>query len=240
MTEELSTLIYGSIGGGCAALLLKIIDKYWISPRFTDSFKARKELHLYAKPLWRDCHELEFRLKHIKFLINSKSESLASLKFSPKDAASLEWYTKEGYYVTSTAYLIASVASWIVIFQKNVVFLQFGKRSLTSEFFHLIENFKTAISFKPSILWYYYFNGIGENLILDGQDRPMSLAAFSNRMYTDKLFREYYDQLFQFLKKIAAESYNIQMDKTLFVLKELKQFLEKNGAVPVIINNIEE
>jgi hypothetical protein len=235
MPEQLLNLLYGALGGGLAAAAIRILETYWVAPRLSESIEAGKKLRLYAKPLWLDCHELEFRLQAIRAKMQGANfNKTASLKLSPGEAQSLAWFTKEGYYITSTAYLIASVASWVALFQRDVVFLQFSKKSLTSQFFDLIVRFKASISASPSILWYHYIDGIGENLIQENDNRPMSLAAFSHKMYSEPSFRDYYDQLFQFLHKVAEGQYNEQIDNTLMSLAEIKGFLERNGTVPEI------
>jgi hypothetical protein len=167
MQDELSKLLYGAIGGGLVTLLWSTLDKYWLGVRLGESVEARGKLRLYAKPLWLECRELEFRLRHIcqKTREPNHEVELAPLRLSPKEARSLEWYTKEGYYITSTAYLVAAVAGWIRLFQRDVVFLQFGTKTSTRQFLDLVEELKSVLSKSPSVLWYYYFDGIGDKLI---------------------------------------------------------------------------
>ncbi len=235
MQNELLTFLFGAVGGGLVAALFRIVETYWVTPHLNENIEARKKLLLYAKPFWLDCHELEFRLKAIRAKQQSSNpQELEALKFSPRSARSVGWFTKEGYYVTSTAYLIASVAAWIVAFQQDVAFLQFGKETLTNQFFRLIEHFKAAISATPSILWYHYVDGIGERLCPEGHNRPMPFSLFCQRMYDDESFREYYDQLFLFLGCLATGQYQEQIDKVLHVLERIKSFLQENDIVPVL------
>lgn len=235
MTPELSDLLYGGIGGGIAAGLLHLIEK-WMGAHLEESLDARKKLRLYAKPLWLECDQLEFRLRHIE----RKLPNPDALRVSPANATALDWYTKDGYYASSTAYLIASVAAWIRLFQRDVVFLEFGQQSLTAAFFNRVEAFKTAISSGESILWYHYVQGIGEQLTPEGQPRPMSYAAFCHRMFTDALFRSYYDELFQFLGRIAGGEFQHQIGAVLDALREIKVFLEANAAVPLLTQHRSE
>jgi hypothetical protein len=148
----------------------------------------------------------------------------------PPEDVSLDWFTKDGYQVTSTAYMISVVACWISMFERDSVFLNFGKKSLTYRFFQLIEELKKAISYK-SILWFHYFNGIGEQLIKIDQKRPMTLAEFSYELHGNKLFRAYYDQLFQFLSKLPSGKYKSNINDSYVVLRKIILFLEDNGIV---------
>lgn len=228
MADGLSNLIYGVMGGGVVTFMIKMTENYLVAPRLQESIDARKKLYLYARPLWLACHELEFRLNFIIDKINEPSGPSQALKLSPKNASSLDWFTKEGYYVTSTAYLISSVACWIALYERDVVFLPFVNRRLTTEFFYLIEEFKTAISSQGSILWFYYMNGIGDNLIDKGSNHPITQAEFSYKLYKDELFRDYYDQLFQFLHRVAEQDFQNSLEETIKTLAQIKEFLEKN------------
>src|SRR2546422_8529806 len=106
MDDELSNLVYGAIGGGLVAALFRISEK-WIERRSAQSLEARKTLAKYAKPLWLACHELEQRLVQI----NAGLKNPHALTREPEKGRTLDWYTKEGYYATSTVYLLASVSA---------------------------------------------------------------------------------------------------------------------------------
>ena len=84
----------------------------------------------------------------------------------PEKGSGLDWYTKEGYYATSTVYLLAYVSAWITLLQRDIVFLEFKRESLTAQFFQCVEHFKGSISTK-TILWYHYLVGMGLRLPLD-------------------------------------------------------------------------
>ncbi len=232
-------LLYGAIGAGVVALLLKIAEKYWIDIHFGESLEARKKLRIYSKPLWLDCHELQHRLNRIiaKIECSENDQELKPLKLSPKDANSLEWYTKEGYYITSTAYLISSVSCWITLFQRDVVFLQFEERSSTADFFLKIERLKVKITSSPSILWYHYFNGVGELLTEKDTHRPITFASFCFKLHNDKNFKAYYDQLFHFLHQIATDRHATLLQETVDELQSIKDFLEEKNVVPKVVSN---
>ncbi|MEH2115400.1 hypothetical protein [Nostoc sp.] len=231
MSDGLSNLIYGVVGGGIVTFIIKITESYLVAPRLQESIDGRKKLYLYARPLSLACHELEFRLNSIKDKINDTNDQFGTsqpLKLSPKNSSCIDWFTKEGYYVTSTAYLISSVASWIALYERDVVFLPFVNQRLTTEFFYLIEDFKRAMSSKGSILWFHYVNGIGDNLIDKATNHPITQSEFSYKLHKDELFRDYYDQLFQFLHRVADNEFKDTVEDTIQTLVQIKEFLEKN------------
>lgn len=228
MAGEISNLIYGAIGGGLVTAGLRIAETYFIAPRLTESVESRKKLLLYGKPLWRACHDLYYRLFYIKQKMHSPRNSLSG---SLREAKSLEWFTtKEGNYITSAAYMIAAVAAWIALYERDTVFLQFGKESLTTQFLLKVERFKNSIS-NSNILWFHYVNGIGEQLIQDGASKPMSFSNFCYKLLKDEDFKAYYSQLFQFLNQVNQGEFERSMEDTLDALNEIKKFLISKGIV---------
>jgi hypothetical protein len=228
MAGEISNLIYGAIGGGLVTAGLRIAETYFIAPRLTESAESRKKLILYGKPLWRACHDLYYRLFYIKQKMHSPRSNLSG---SLKDAESLEWFTtKEGNYITSAAYMIAAVAAWIALYERDTVFLQFGEKSLTTQFLLKVERFKNSIS-NSNILWFHYVSGIGELLIQDGASRPMSFSNFCYKLLKDEDFKAYYSQLFQFLNQVNKGEFEKSIEDTLDALNEIKTFLVSKGIV---------
>ena len=236
MPSDVSTFLYGAVAGSVVTLGLRLVETYWIGPRLTASREAREKLLLYSRHLYFSCAQAEFRLKHISQQMRErKLNAISSLKLSPKDAKSLEWFTKEGYYVTSTAYLIALVACWIVILQRDVVFLPFKQKADTTEFLSLVERLKTGLSTR-TILWYHYVDGLGESLVLKGTEKPqpMGISAFSEKLFQDSTCREYYDQLFQFLSKVASGVYLSKIEQAAETLADMRRFLVVKHAVSEI------
>jgi len=231
--EELSKLLFGAIGGGIAATIFKIVEAK-LDARRKEKESAHATLKKYAKPLWLAAHALELRLAH---LTDSTHESLKQI---PQPGNPIDWYTKYGYYATSTAYLLSSVASWLGLFQRDVVFLEFGEESRTQAFFRLTENFQATLSQRPSVLWYQYIDGIGSELVDESASRPMTFSAFCRRLHRDETFRLFYDQLFQFLKGAAADGeYREVLAKTQSRLASIKAFLTQAGVVPRLEAEVE-
>lgn len=228
MNENAANFLYGVLGGGLVATAIRIAETYLIAPRINESIDARKKLYTYARPLSHACHELVHRLNAIVAKMDDENDSKGPLRLSPKQAKTIDWFTKEGYYITSTAYLIAVVSCWIQLYEQDVVFLKFGRKSLTKRFFDLIEGFKNSLSRHDSILWFHYVNGIGELLICEDSDRPISLSEFVYRLYKDELFRDYYDQLFIFINQVADGRHLINLRNTIQIIHEIETFLIKN------------
>lgn len=228
MNESISNFLYGAIGGGLVATGMRIAETYLIAPRFTESIEARKKLFMYASPLSHACHELKHRLNAILNNLSTSPGTREALSLSPKSAKSIDWFTKNGYYITSTAYLICLTSSWIQLYEKDVVFLKFGRKSLTRQFFRLIEKFKNDLASEGSILWFHYVNGLGEQLIDRDKNRPMTMAEFIYKMHQDELFRGYYDQLFIFLNQVAEGKHLKNLKDAVATLEEINDFLEQN------------
>ena len=236
MDQQIWGFIFGGLAGGLVAFFGKGAEKWFIDFRLNEAVEARRKIRQYSKPLWLDCHELEFRLLHILKKSNSARSynDMVSLTHIPREGnRPLEWYTKEGYYMSSTAYLIASVACWIRIFEREIVFLNFRKNSLTARFYSMIEKLKQEFSNEDSPLYYYYFNGIGERLIAESGERPLGIAEFTHRLCRNNEFAEYYDQLFQYIRFLAVNQTKDMIIRIANNLKEIQKFLESNGAVPI-------
>ena len=104
----------GAIGGAAVTAVFKLAEKIY-ELRMTQSLEARRTLSKYAKPLWFACHNFEHRVKRLKKGLKNPNV------LAPPQPRALEWYTKAGYFVTSTAYLISAVAAWINLFERDVV-----------------------------------------------------------------------------------------------------------------------
>ena len=236
MEDKLWGFIFGGFAGGLVAFLGKGAQKWFVDFRLTEAVEARKRITQYSNPLWLDCHELRYRLIHIlqKRRNGADAYEMGSLTDLPRDGDKpLEWYTKDGYYITSTAYLISAVSCWIQILEREIVFLRFSKKSLTAKFFSLVEGLKQEFSNEDSPLYYYYFSSIGEQMISDTGKRTLGISEFIFRLYRDKEFSEFYDQLFQYIRFVATNTNEGMILRVTDKLAEIMEFLEVNGAVPV-------
>ena len=229
--EGLSQLIYGAVGGGLVALIWKTVDTYVIGVRLGESVEARKKLRAYARPLWLECRELRFRMTQIRDKLQGDDPDggLRALQARPPDPHDVAWYTQDGYFATSTAYLIAAVAAWIRLYQRDVVFLEFGARSATHAFFKLTEDLQRTYSARPSILWYYYFSAIGEMLVDRDVHAPLTMAQFTLRLAEDERFRAFYAQLFEFVARMGRGDYLEVVGKVIQAISDIGSFLQRHG-----------
>ncbi|PZD74296.1 hypothetical protein C1752_01491 [Acaryochloris thomasi RCC1774] len=225
MSEQISNLLYGVIGGGIASTSIKLVENYWIGPRLNEQSEARKQLFRYGKPLWYACQTLQHRLSEIEQKMDSPRTSLAA---SPRDAQSLSWYTtKHGNYISSSAYMLAVASFWIISYERDVVYLNFGRKSLTANFQTKIENFKDSVSNRTS-LWLNYLNGIGEQLAEEGSQEPISFSNFCIKLLNEEIYLEYYMHLFDFLSEINQGKFRVNIRNTVIALFEIKDFLLSN------------
>lgn len=225
-------LVSGSIGGGIFSFYQKKKNAH-----IDDEIEAKRKLKKYSKSLWFDLHEINSRLEHIKanLELNNINE-VKPLTYYPDLSKDIDWYTKDGYYITSTAYLFSSLSCWISIYQRDITFLDFGKDSNSAKFYRKVEGLKQAVSntSKRSILWYYYFNGIGENIIEKMQNSPITFAQFIHQLDSNIKFRLFYSQTFYFLNTLSkVESIDL-IEHIIKSIEDCKSFLEQHINIPKI------
>lgn len=230
--QALFSLAFGTGGGALISL--------WIrkkNAKIDDKIEAERKLKKYSKSLWIDLHEMHFRLNHIKSNLELKNlNEVKPLTYYPDETKNIDWYTKDGYYITSTAYLFSSLSSWISIYQRDITFLDFGDNSTSAEFYRKVERLKQAISDtdKRSIMWYHYFNGIGENIIGNTENTPITFAQFIKQLNSDAKFRLFYSQTFYFLNTLSkGESINL-IEQIIREIEECTNYLEQHTDIPRI------
>jgi hypothetical protein len=234
-TTAFTMFLSSIIGGAIGASVKLVTDEFGY--KMSESREANKKLNMYAKPLWKACQELKFRLEVIyDHQALHEYHELEPLRWSPSDASasSLSWYNKDGQFVMSTAYLLAVVSSWIVLLQRDIGFLRFSKKTATTEFYRLIEDFKCGIADNGSILYYNFYEGIGAKLVVENEKIPMSIDRFCERTFNDILFRTYFEQLYNFLHEVAQGKYTYNLTKSISALQDIMRFLIQNGAIPEI------
>jgi len=112
---EVVKLFFSALVGGVVGAAMKIgVDEWGYRARLMRS--AREKLRTYARPLWRTCDELKFRLTVINNDLCCKDEerrhqALQPLSWSPDEKCSLTWYNESGQYVVSTVHLISTLAA---------------------------------------------------------------------------------------------------------------------------------
>jgi hypothetical protein len=208
--------------------------KYLIEPWF----EARNRRRKYGTALWIACEDLRIHLDLIHEKVNANDrETINALKKIPRydSRASIEWFTKVGYYTTVTAYKIAMVSAWLSIYKRELLFVYY---STTQKFLSNIYAGSDALneSFGDgTCLWYSYFNALGDKLIVREQCGsessllPMSFADFCDRYANDNRFLMFFDQLHMYIWFVANQEqpYLESVKKACKSLDELKELLKK-------------
>ncbi len=141
------------------------VYKYFIEPRYIAA-EARKK---FATALWISCHELDIHLRERRktFETNDHAAIVALKKIPNNDFdGKADWFLKEGYLSTLTAYKIAVVSCWLRIYQQELLFSTYrSSRRFISNLYRLADKVKSAFS-KNTCLWYDYFDALGDKLVL--------------------------------------------------------------------------
>lgn len=221
--ELVLSLLLGGIGGTLASLYKKREEA-----KIDDEIKAKRKLKEYSRLLLIALSENIYRFNDIKTQKNENN----GLK-QEKKSSSIDWYVKNGYYITSTIYQMSLLSSWISIYERDVAFLDFGNKGLSSEFYKKIKNIKLAFSNtdKHSCMYYYYFNAIGDKLInydlmINDHYTPFDYAQFIDKLHSDKTFELFYDQAFIFIHEFTNSNNIPLLDTILKSLNECKEFIE--------------
>lgn len=231
---DLHSLASGALAGGITALAVPLAKRY-LDIRLGEWHEARQKLRHYAKPLWLACRGLEAHMRHVVAQHEGEPEhsGLATLRFIPREhAKSIDWYVKDGHYITISAYLLASVACWIRLYEHDVVFLRFRRRSSSARFSVLIHQLRKAVTEQPSLLWTQYLDGVGEVLVADAGSGPMKVSDFVRKLHVDEDFSGYCDQLFRYVASLAETENRDRLKRILASTEAIREFLEGQIDVP--------
>jgi hypothetical protein len=208
------------------------VHKFFIEPWLV----ARQLRKKYATVLWLACKELRLHLEHIRRKVSSHdTNTINALKKIPDNdfRGRADWFTKDGYYTTVTAYKIAVVASWLHIYQQELLFSTYREsRVFVFDLYEAIDHLKQAFS-ESTCLWYDYFDAIGSKLV-DPKGtvlRPLSFGAFCDCYLSDQQFRKFYEQLHMFIWFIADGKYLPTTDNITKTLDDLMGFLQKENLL---------
>ena len=206
--------------------------KYVIEPRQV----ARQLRKKYATALWIACEELQLHLQHIReSVLTNNAATIGALKKIPDNdfKGRLDWFTKDGYYTTVTAYKIAVVSSWLRVYQQELLFSTYRKsRAFVFSLYQKADQIKSAFS-EDTCLWYDYFDAIGDKLVGRAGDvlRPLAFSTFCDKCFSDQQFRQFYDQLHMFIWFVADGKYLAKIDKISSALDDLESFLKQENLL---------
>lgn len=185
---------------GAMSLLIALTLKDWFA-RIDDRRKKRNARQSksmdYAKKMYHFIQQLQFRLKDLR-----SRDEVRDVNKLPDKTTSIEWYTKNGYFMTSTVYLFAAVSCLINRFRRNPDFVEFGKYSEYEELRLCIEQYNQCIS-TNTVMWYHYHIAIGDSVFEDNS--VISFYRFINKLSNDREYFAFINQAFQFISQLYAD-----------------------------------
>jgi hypothetical protein len=212
------------------------IQQYVIQPRH----EARATRRKYATALYIACKELSLHLaKTLDKLQSTSSQVGSAMKKVPNNDFNDNpaWFTKDGYYATITAYKIAAVSAWLRVYQTALLFSSYPEsQAFLNDIYRRGQNLKVAFS-TNTCLWYYYFDAIGERLIVNDRGTAATTRTFSEfcSLYAhDKDFRLFFEQLHMYLWFLGHrdQRYLDTIPAIQECLKDLIHFLENRNLLP--------
>lgn len=191
---------------------------------------ADKKFDKYSKRMWASLKNLKFRLLYIQEQIidTSKIQSIPNGKFS------VEWCTKDGHFAVSTLYLFTYMSCIVNLYQKEVDFINFNSKSKTYQFYLLLENLKKVIT-TNSVMWFHYFNGIGDYITNKKENEPITFNEFVIKLKQDIDFFEFMNQSFYFIQFLFDTNTSSKYIKSInSEISNLLCFIENNAIIPKI------
>lgn len=173
--------------------------------------------HNYAKRMFNAFSHLEYRFCDI----NQQTSTIDSLKMIPSKNNSIEWYTKEGYYITSTSYLLAQISCFIYQYLEETDFRDYREKSKSDELATLLEIYRKAVT-TGGVMWYHYYIAIGEVIQNKETSKPMDICDFIYKLHKDPLFFDFMNQTFYFVKLLAENNDKTIIANILQIIGQIK------------------
>ena len=153
-----------------------------------------------------------------------------------------DWFAKDGYYTTSTAYKIAAVAAWLRIYQRELLFS--ANQDFLSKLYMAAGELNEAFS-SDTCLWYDYLNAVGDGLVVrsgsvpeSSSFAPISFTEFCERYTTDRRFLLFYEQVHMYIWFVAdgRQPYLDSVQQALQRLADLGSLLRKKSYYAKILS----
>jgi hypothetical protein len=213
------------------------LAKYLIEPWYSARYLRRK----YATALWLACSELRIHLERIlKRQGDVDARKSDALKKIPRYdwGKRADWFAKDGYYATITAYKIAAVSAWLRIYQRELLFLPYAaSQAFLKKLYARADALKLSIS-TDTCFWFDYLDAVGDALVSAGAGpqalAPISFAEFCRRYATDQNFLFFFDQVHMYVHHVGngRRQYLDSVKGLLESLKRLMEFLEGQNLLP--------
>jgi hypothetical protein len=228
---DFTTAIIGIVSGVLASVATTSLTR-WMERRNQDRFTVQK----YARPIWLACEHLAFRLEQIIEKLTDPHGDAANVLDWWRDyeeSKKVLWMNGQGYFITSTAYVLSSLSCWFYIVEKKVVFLPFRDRSKSSEFFLLVNRVKRSLTTNTP-LWFHYLSGSGQMLLDEDGEQPISYGQFVLRMGNQNEFSDYYQQLFNgFIQEAGQGKITKALEESIESLRAVQTFLHAHATLPI-------
>jgi hypothetical protein len=218
-----------------------IIEPWWME------WSLRRQ---FASHLWLSCVELREHFEEINKRVREPNDQGKRTREALRKIPGWDyqgkapWFVQTGYFSMITAYKISAFSSWLRIYQGSLLHYSFLKRTrkFLRELLELSNKFKKTLS-TDTILWFYYFDAIGDKIIRgeDGTKAPMAFNDFCKSYYVDQEFLGFFEQLHMFIHFLGREEqqwtdhYRDKLPLLIDHLKAIETFLDKENLLKGLV-----
>lgn len=217
--------VYAFWGGIFSSVLLLVINDFYKSwKRIREKRNEQLEVHReYIRKMLLSVKSLIIRLEHIqkKDKIEVDMSRMRNL---------LEWYTKDGYYISSTVYLIAHVSCITNNYKKIPLSIDRNVSKISEELQSKLDKYNTIIS-TDSCLWYHYHVALGNSL--NDNNNIMTFYDFVRKICQDELYFQFVNQAYYFVKSLTDDKHKQFLKGWLQNLHEIEEYIIKSSLTPI-------
>lgn len=218
--------VYAFWGGIFSSVLLLVINDFYKSwKRIREKRNEQLEVHReYIRKMLLSVKSLIIRLEHIqkKDKIEVDMSRMRNL---------LEWYTKDGYYISSTVYLMAHVSCITNNYKKIPLSIDRNVSKISEELQSKLDKYNTIIS-TDSCLWYHYHVALG-NSLNDNNNNIMTFYDFVRKICQDELYFQFVNQAYHFVKSLTDDKHKQFLKGWLQNLHEIEEYIIKSSLTPI-------
>lgn len=198
--------------------------------------KERDRINLtYLNPLRLHLEENYIRLIRIRQRLLEENGTCAMLmpiqqvNEIPQDET---WFNADGYYLTSSCYMLACLFFCIQEVKAKIPYLQLDKKDDT-ELLNLMNKVSLAFARKGNI-YYVVQSSIGQDMYLPSMNRVMSYREFCQAL-KDVNQQQWLGVLVQFYLEVGRGKKTDKVQQAIESIRELVSFLDKHlgGKTPL-------